>query len=68
MTRSVIRLALILLLTAAAIHTDPVALGILRARVEGPREQSIPRELAVRVRPSLQLVGQEYLGWESVVS
>lgn len=68
MTRSILRFTLVLLLAAATTHTDPVSLGILRAQVVGPREQSMPRELTVRVRPSLQLVGQENLGWENTVS
>lgn len=68
MTRSVIRLTFLLLITAAVIHTDPVPKVTLRARVEGPPGQSVPRELAVRVRPSLELVGQEERAWETTVS
>jgi hypothetical protein len=62
------RLALVLLLVPAAIETDPVRKGVVRALIEAPPGQSVPRELAVRVRPSLELVGQENLAWEKVVS
>jgi hypothetical protein len=62
------RLALVLLLVPAAIETDPVPKGVIRALIEAPVGQSVPRELSVRVRPSLELVGQENLAWETVVS
>ena len=66
MTRTASRLALILLFVGAAIHTDPVPKAVVLGRVEGPPGQSMPRELQVRVRPSLELVGNEMRSWETV--
>ncbi len=62
------RLAFLLLLVPAAIETDPAPKSMIHARLEPPPGQSVPRELAVRVRPSLELVGQENLAWERTAS
>ncbi len=62
------RLAFLLLLLPAAIETDPAPKSMIRASLEPPPGQSVPRELSVRVRPSLELVGQENLAWEHAVS
>jgi hypothetical protein len=62
---------LLLVLGLAVVASAPApsaGTGTLVARVEGPPGQSLPRELAVRVRPSLELVGQETLTWERTVS
>jgi len=62
-------LALPLLLgTAAGAAALPLSQGVLTARVVGPPRQSMPRELTVRVRPSLGLKGQEALSWETAVT
>jgi hypothetical protein len=62
-------LALPLLLgTAAAAPALPLSQAVLTARVVGPPRQSLPRELTVRVRPSLGLKGQEALSWETTVT
>ena len=58
------------LLLLAALVPDPagappVARGLLKISVALPANQSVPRELAVRVRPSRVLRGQENHPWET---
>lgn len=48
--------------------TPRVPRGILRLTLSPPPGQSVPRELAVRVRPSRQLRGLEDHPWEVTVS
>src|SRR5215218_5246706 len=59
---------LVWLLVASGTASAASPLGILHARVEGPSRQSLPRELSVRVRPSLVLMGQEKLATETTLS
>ena len=59
---------LIWLLVASGTASAASPLGILHARVEGLSGQSLPRELSVRVRPSLVLMGQEKLDPETTLS
>ena len=58
----------VLAILAAAAGEIPVRRGFLHSRVTGLRGQSFPRELTVRVRPSLELAGQENPGWETTMS
>jgi hypothetical protein len=61
------KIACLLLLAALApdaAGAPPVARGVLRISVVLPPGQSVPRELAVRVRPSRVLRGQEDHPWE----
>ena len=59
---------LVWLLVASRPVSAAAPLGVLRARVEGLSGQSLPRELSVRVRPSLVLMGQEKLAPETTLS
>jgi hypothetical protein len=68
MPRSVSRFALLLFLAGSAVYTDPVPKATVRGRVEGPVGQSMPWEIRVRVRPSLELMGNEKLSWETEVA
>jgi hypothetical protein len=68
MKRSVSRFALLLLLAGSAVYTDPVPKATVRGRVEGPVGQSMPWEIRVRVRPTLELTGNEELSWETEVA
>jgi len=62
-------LALPLLLGASAgVRALPPSGVFLTAQVVGPPRQSMPRELTVRVRPSLALKGQEDLSWETAAT
>ncbi len=59
-------LLLVLPDTPAPVPSRPT--GMLKIRVLSPAGQSRPRELAVRVRPTLKLKGNEDRIWEVIVS
>ncbi len=59
---------LLALLVPDPAAAPPVPRGILRLTLSPPPGQSVPRELAVRVRPSRQLRGLEDHPWEVTVS
>jgi hypothetical protein len=61
-------LLLLALLVSAPAGAPPVPRGILKLRVVPPPGQSVPREIAVRVRPTRQLQGLEDRPWEVTVS
>jgi hypothetical protein len=56
----------VLLLAAAGAVPSPTS--TLRAKIEGLQRQSVPREISVRVRPTLEIQGNEKLAWETDVT
>jgi hypothetical protein len=52
------------LLLLAAAGAVPSPTGTLKVRLEGLSRQSVPREISIRVRPTLEVKGNEKLAWE----
>lgn len=61
-------LLLLAVLAPVPAAAPPRPTGMLKVHVLGPPGQSVPRELAVRVRPTLQLKGNEENPWEVIAS